>query len=66
MYAADFALRQNSDGLYYFSDDLDDDKNLSNLTTISVMALIELFLCILSTVAFQERSPYTQVNRSIY
>ena len=57
-----FALRRNADGFYYFSDDSEEDTNLSNLTTISVMALIELFLSILGALAFQERSSHTQVN----
>ncbi|KAL9961742.1 hypothetical protein ACROYT_G030747 [Oculina patagonica] len=62
VYTADFALKQSGDGLYYFSDDMDDDKNLNHLTTISVMALIELFLSIVGAVAFQDRSPYTQAG----
>ena len=62
VYMVRFALRRNADGFYYFSDDSDEDTNLSNLTTISVMALIELFLSILGALAFQERSSHTQVN----
>jgi len=62
VYAARFALRQNADGFYYFSDDLDEDANLSHLTTISVVALIELFLSIFGVLAFQERSSHTQVS----
>lgn len=64
VYAARFALRQNADGFYYFSDDLDEDTNLSHLTTISVMALIELFLSILGALTFQDRSAHTQLLRS--
>lgn len=59
VYTGDFPLRQNGDGFYYFSDDLDEDKNLSNLRTYSVMALIELFLSILATGAFHSSPPYT-------
>lgn len=56
------ALKQNSDGFYYFSDDSDDDTNISHLTTVSVMALIELFLAILGVLAFEDRSAHSQVN----
>jgi len=58
---AHFALKQTADGFYYFSDDVNEDTNLFHLTTISVMALIELFLFILGVLAFQERSSQTQL-----
>lgn len=59
---ARLALKQNEDGFYYFSDDLDEDTNISHLTTISAMALTELFLTILGALAFQDRSAQNQVN----
>lgn len=65
VYVARLALKQNEDGFYYFSDDLDEDTNISHLTTISVMALIELFLAILGALAFQDRSAHNQVNSCI-
>ena len=59
--ARGFALKQNADGFYYFSDDENEDTNIFHLATISVIALIELFLFILGALAFQERSSQTQV-----
>lgn len=48
----------------YIDDHPDDsyDYNFGVLTTIFVMALIELFLCILGTVASQDSPPNAQVN----